>query len=56
MPSAMSYDPTWPLCLRDVSVDSHTFPTKAFINIKAPKNFNVHMHVASAGCTCLLCH
>ena len=37
MPSATSYDPIWHLCLRDVSVDSHASPTKAFINIKASK-------------------
>ena len=37
MPSATSYDPTWHLCLREVSVNSHTSPTKALINSKASK-------------------
>ena len=36
-PSPNSYDPTWHLCLGDLAIDSHTCPTKAFLNIKASK-------------------
>lgn len=37
-PSETSYDPSWHLCLRDVSIDSITRTNTIYVTIKASKN------------------